>query len=157
MVTARIDGFASRGRRLLHWDGRRSATSRPGCSSCTASIPTDWPDRRRRDARRREPTRRIGPYLGGIRRRRDLARVDVREVLLHGLPWAQRAALDRLAPERLEVPSGHRHRVDYSTDPPVLAVKLQELFGSTDTPTVAGGAVAGRAPPAVACRATRSR
>ncbi|HEX4901656.1 MAG TPA: ATP-dependent helicase HrpB [Acidimicrobiales bacterium] len=84
---------------------------------------------------------RIRPHLAGARRARDLARVDVREVLLSGLDWSERAAADELAPERLEVPSGNRHRVDYSVDPPVLAVKLQEVFGSTETPTVGGGRV----------------
>lgn len=85
---------------------------------------------------------RIRPFVGSARRRRDLARVDGREVLLRGLDWEQRSALDRLAPPRLSVPSGNSHRVDYSVDPPVLAVKLQELFGSTETPTVADGRVA---------------
>ncbi|MGS2808470.1 ATP-dependent helicase C-terminal domain-containing protein [Nocardia sp. MW-W600-9] len=49
------------------------------------------------------------------------------------------ARLDELAPERLEVPSGSRIRLDYSADPPVLAVKVQEIFGWTDPPTLAGG------------------
>ncbi len=85
---------------------------------------------------------RIRPFLGNARRRRDLARIDGREILLRGLTWQQRSAVDRLAPARLEVPSGNSHRVDYSVDPPVLAVKLQELFGSTETPSVAEGRVA---------------
>ena len=76
-----------------------------------------------------------------MRRRRDLRRIDVREVLLHGLTWRQRREVERLAPLRLEVPSGNHHRVDYSGEHPVLAVKLQELFGSTETPRVAGGEV----------------
>lgn len=84
---------------------------------------------------------RIAPYLGTSRRRRDLRRVDGAAVLLHGLDWGQRASIDELAPTRLSVPSGHSHRVDYGVDPPVLAVKLQEMFGSTTTPTVAGGQV----------------
>ena len=48
--------------------------------------------------------------------------------------------MKQLAPERIEVPSGNRHRIDYS-DPaaPVLAVKLQELFGLAETPAIAGG------------------
>ncbi|MEU9002039.1 ATP-dependent helicase C-terminal domain-containing protein, partial [Streptomyces sp. NPDC048551] len=46
--------------------------------------------------------------------------------------------LDELAPERIEVPSGSRVRVDYSGEQPVLAVKLQELFGLAETPRVAG-------------------
>jgi len=54
----------------------------------------------------------------------------------------QTAALDREAPERLRVPSGSRIRLDYEPGtPPVLAVRLQELFGMTETPTVAGGRV----------------
>lgn len=84
---------------------------------------------------------RIGPFLHGARRRRDLERLDGREILLHGLDWSARSRIDELAPTRLPVPSGNTHRVDYSVDPPVLAVKLQELFGSTETPTVGGGRV----------------
>ncbi len=54
----------------------------------------------------------------------------------------QLAALDRLAPERIVVPSGSRIRVAYEVGrPPVLAVRIQELFGATETPTVAGGRV----------------
>jgi len=56
------------------------------------------------------------------------------------LSWAQREALDREAPERLLVPSGSRIRLDYPDDggAPVLAVRIQELFGLHDTPRVAG-------------------
>lgn len=59
------------------------------------------------------------------------------------LPWAhgEAARLDELAPERVEVPSGSRIRVDYSGEQPVLAVKLQELFGWAATPRVAGDRV----------------
>ena len=68
-------------------------------------------------------------------------RLDLRDVLQAGLDWRDRGAIDDLAPERLPVPSGNRHRVDYSVDPPVLAVKLQEVFGATETPAVGGGKV----------------
>ena len=88
-----------------------------------------------------EAGERIAPYLSGMRRRRDLRRIDLDAVLFHGVAWDRRRALDDLAPERVAVPSGNHHRVDYSVDPPVLAAKLQELFGSTDTPTVLGGEV----------------
>ena len=58
------------------------------------------------------------------------------------MSWEQRAALNRLAPTHLVVPSGSRVPVDYH-DPaqPVLAVRLQEMFGQTDTPRVGGGSV----------------
>ncbi|WP_024328525.1 ATP-dependent helicase HrpB [Thioalkalivibrio sp. ALR17-21] len=84
----------------------------------------------------------LGPYLAGITRRRDLERLDLAAILRARLDWAQQQQLEREAPARIEVPSGSAHRVDYTCDPPVLAVKLQELFGLTDTPTVAGGRVA---------------
>jgi ATP-dependent helicase HrpB len=59
------------------------------------------------------------------------------------LDHAQRVALDQYAPESLTVPSGQQRRLDYIPgEPPVLAVKLQELFGLADTPRVGGGRVA---------------
>lgn len=87
----------------------------------------------------------LEPHLPpGVRSVADVGRVDLGEALLGRLPggWAQRQELDRLAPTHLPVPSGSHIRVDYD-DPvqPVLAVRLQELFGLLDTPTVAGGRV----------------
>jgi ATP-dependent helicase HrpB len=56
------------------------------------------------------------------------------------LDHAQRHALSREAPERLEVPSGSSIRIDYAAgEVPVLAVKLQEMFGTPETPRLAGG------------------
>ena len=55
------------------------------------------------------------------------------------LGWREAARLDELAPERITVPSGSRIAVDYSGERPVLAVRVQEVFGATDTPAVAGG------------------
>ncbi|WP_310392437.1 ATP-dependent helicase HrpB [Hymenobacter sp.] len=86
----------------------------------------------------------LGPHLTGLKTLADVQRLDLTEPLLARLPggWAQRQALDHLAPTEVEVPSGSHITLDYS-DPaaPVLAVKLQELFGLTETPTVAGGRV----------------
>ncbi len=75
---------------------------------------------------------------GGARGRADLARVDVTAALRRLLPWECAARLDEVAPERLTVPSGSRIRVDYSDDRPVLAAKLQELFGWQAAPAIAG-------------------
>ncbi|MFJ6927786.1 ATP-dependent helicase HrpB [Streptomyces nigra] len=83
----------------------------------------------------------LEPELGRARRRADLGRLDAGQALTRLLPWATGEAgrLDELAPERVTVPSGSRIRVDYG-DPerPVLAVKLQEMFGLDASPTVAG-------------------
>lgn len=84
----------------------------------------------------------LGPRLTGIRRRDQLGRVDLADALKSLLGWEQRAALEQLAPTHLAVPSGSRIALDYS-DPsaPVLAVRLQEIFGLSQTPTIAGGRV----------------
>jgi len=86
----------------------------------------------------------LGPHLTGLKTLADVQRVDLTEPLLARLPggWNQRQDLDRLAPAALEVPSGSHITLDYSNPTaPVLAVKLQELFGLTETPTVANGRV----------------
>jgi ATP-dependent helicase HrpB len=82
------------------------------------------------------------PHLVGLRRREQVDALDLGALLLSRLSWRQRAELDDLAPTHIEVPSGSRIRVDYA-DPeaPVLAVRLQELFGLEATPSIAGRAV----------------
>ena len=83
-----------------------------------------------------------GARVGGLRRRDQVAALDLASALGTLLTWEQKAKLDQLAPMHIEVPSGSRIPIDYS-DPlaPVLAVRLQEVFGWTRTPTVAGGRV----------------
>ena len=82
------------------------------------------------------------PRLHGLRSLADVGRVDLGEALLTRLDWRQRALLDELAPTHALVPTGSRVRLDYS-DPaaPVLAVRLQEMFGATETPRIGGGRV----------------
>ncbi|GAA2731770.1 ATP-dependent helicase HrpB [Actinocorallia aurantiaca] len=76
---------------------------------------------------------------GGARAGR--ARLAAGDLLRGMLPWPEAARLEELAPERITVPSGSRIRVDYSGENPVLAAKLQELFGWARTPALAGGRV----------------
>ncbi|TQF05883.1 ATP-dependent helicase HrpB [Kitasatospora acidiphila] len=83
----------------------------------------------------------LEPELSRARGRAGLERIDTAAALNRLLPWATGEAgrLEELAPERITVPSGSRIRVDYSGDHPVLAVKLQELFGWQAAPALAGG------------------
>ena len=86
----------------------------------------------------------LEPELSKARRRADLRRIDAGQTLNRLLPWATGEAtrLDALAPERVAVPSGSRIRIDYShPEQPVLAVKLQEMFGLSETPRIADGGV----------------
>ncbi|TYB69804.1 ATP-dependent helicase HrpB [Nonomuraea sp. PA05] len=78
----------------------------------------------------------LEPELSRARRRADVERIDVAAALRRLIPWSER--LDLTAPERIEVPTGSSVRLDYSGDQPVLAVKLQELFGWQETPRIAG-------------------
>ncbi|HUG41200.1 MAG TPA: ATP-dependent helicase HrpB [Longimicrobiales bacterium] len=84
----------------------------------------------------------LAPFLAGLTRLEDLRKVDLAAALLARLPRELRSKLDALAPTHVEVPSGSRIRVDYA-DPgaPVLAVRLQEVFGMLETPRIAGGRV----------------
>jgi ATP-dependent helicase HrpB len=81
----------------------------------------------------------LAPVISGITRLRNLQKIDLGKALRGRLDWRRREALDRLAPVRLQVPSGRAIPVDYRADPPVLAVRLQEMFGQSETPIVAGG------------------
>jgi len=83
----------------------------------------------------------LPPYLAGIRRLDRLDALPFTRILHDRLDWTRRQALDDLAPTQLRVPSGSRVRLDYTGDEPVLAVKLQELFGLAETPRLAGGRV----------------
>ena len=85
----------------------------------------------------------LGPYLSGIRTAAQLSGLDILPLLKNMLTWEQLRRLDEDAPTHIMVPSGSRIQLDYSLDgPPLLAVKLQEMFGLAETPTVARGRVA---------------
>ncbi|MFE0146041.1 ATP-dependent helicase HrpB [Nonomuraea sp. NPDC059007] len=100
---------------------------------CHRAAGDPWPDM---DALPDLAEQWLEPELSRARRRSDLERIDVATALRRLIPWSRR--LEEVAPERIEVPSGSRIRVDYSGGQPVLAVKLQELFGWDDAPKIAG-------------------
>ncbi|WHZ21423.1 MAG: ATP-dependent helicase HrpB [Nitrospira sp.] len=84
----------------------------------------------------------LGPFLTGLTSLAQVRRLDLMPPLDSLLTRPQRQELDRLAPTHLIVPSGSRVRVDYEQgEVPVLAVRLQELFGCRETPLIAGGKV----------------
>lgn len=85
----------------------------------------------------------LAPFLSGITTRAALERFNPLAALKTLITWNLQQQLERLVPERIAVPSGSRIRIDYSGEgPPVLAVKLQELFGLQQGPTVLEGQLA---------------
>ena len=89
----------------------------------------------------------LKPAFAGKTRLDALSTDELAEALKSGIDWHLRQRIDALAPTRIEVPSGMQRGIEYALDdhgepaPPVLAVKLQELFGLADTPRVADGRI----------------
>jgi ATP-dependent helicase HrpB len=85
----------------------------------------------------------LKPYLSEVKSPRDLKKINLKEVLHFSLPHELQGKLDELAPEKISVPSGSKVKIEYKPkgNPPVLAVRLQEMFGLLNTPTVNEGKV----------------
>jgi ATP-dependent helicase HrpB len=101
-------------------------------------IGTPWPDRR--DAVLLATLGEwLGPWIEGMTSLRELRALDLSELLWEGIPWERRQELERLLPRTVTIPSGRQASINYGSGEPVLAVKLQEMFGAQDTPTVLNG------------------
>ncbi len=83
----------------------------------------------------------LAPYLIPVNKRADFKRLDLDSILTGMLPWDLQQMFCKLVPTRLEVPSGSMIKLEYSADgrPPVMSVRLQEVFGLLETPTVNEG------------------
>jgi ATP-dependent helicase HrpB len=142
-TTALVDRVRSTGLAALPWTGAaRAFQARVGFLRAVLGDP--WPDLSDA-ALRRTLDQWLAPRLASATGRADLDRLDLGRLLRGLVPYEVARGLDRLAPEALEVPSGRRVPLDYTQgdagDAPVLAVRVQDMFGATDTPTVAGGRV----------------
>ncbi|MCU1604020.1 MAG: hrpB, partial [Modestobacter sp.] len=129
------EGLRSEGLTLLRWTPAAVAL-RERLAAAHAGLGEPWPAV---DDDALLATLTGSPALASARRRADLARIDVAGTLRSLLPWQLAGRLDELVPERVEVPTGSRIRVDY-TDPqvPTLSVRVQEVFGWAQAPVVAG-------------------
>jgi ATP-dependent helicase HrpB len=130
---ALTDGLHKEGTALLSWS-QDATRQRQRMAFLHTHLGDPWPDVSD-DAIIRNVD------LTTAHKRSDLARISAQHVLQTMLPWPTAARFDELAPDRIEVPSGSKLKVDYTADGPVLPVKVQETFGWTDTPTIADGRV----------------
>ena len=122
----------------LHWTpGLRSLQARARWAR--QALGEDWPDVSDVALADRADEW-LTPRLRGARGRADLARVDP-SVAIRAALGGRRAELDRLVPSTLDLPAGRRAAIDYEGDNPRAAVRVQDLFGTTTHPTVAGGRV----------------
>ncbi|AWW28741.1 ATP-dependent helicase HrpB [Echinicola strongylocentroti] len=83
----------------------------------------------------------IAPYLDAVTCTEDFRKLNLLDILHYSLGMDQQQQLEHLAPSRIEVPSGSKIKLHYhpNGEPPVLAVRLQEVFGMMDTPTIHEG------------------
>ncbi|MEU5533229.1 ATP-dependent helicase HrpB [Streptomyces sp. NPDC020362] len=136
---ALLEGLRQEGFGLLRWSPEAEAL-RQRLAFLRVHLGEPWPDVSD-EALHARVDEWLEPELSRARRRADLGRIEAGQALARLLPWAsgEAARLDELAPDRIVVPSGSGIRIDYG-DPerPVLAVKLQEMFGLQETPAVAG-------------------
>jgi ATP-dependent helicase HrpB len=139
---AMLQGIRSMGLDALPWDGEsRSLLVRSEWLRGQTLVGEDWVDlSEERLLQSLESW--LAPFLGESRRREDLARVNLPAALRSMIPTHQLRAIDELAPTHLRVPTGSRIALEYAREgPPVLAVRLQEMFGERETPRIARGTV----------------
>lgn len=144
-VAALVSYLREKGLGLLPWEpaqeqwrARITLLRQHGCT--TAGLPP-WPDVSDQGLLDTLDSW-LAPCLEHVTKLDDLRRLDLSGALTSMLPWPLPARLEEWAPTHMAVPSGSRIAVDYTREPPVLAVKLQEMFGCETTPRVAQGRVA---------------
>jgi len=140
ITRALIEGIRRTGLRCLPWE-KESLRFRSRVQWVRISIKetSEWPDLLD-ETLTGSLERWLAPFLDGMWKLDQLRRLDLVEVLRSMFTHKQLRELDRLAPSHLQVPSGSRIALDYTpSDHPALSVKLQELFGLTETPRVGGG------------------
>lgn len=141
VTAALLEGIAKRGLDCLPWSEAALALRRRIAFAARVDGETAWPAVD--DASLLTSLADwLGPALTRQRSLADLQALDMTSLIRNRLDWEQGRRLDLLAPAEITVPSGSRVAIHYEEDgAPVLAVKLQEMFGLTQTPTVAQGKV----------------
>ena len=141
VLAALLFGIRSRGLAALPWSDKARELQARLESIRLWQPEASWPDVS--DASLLEGLDQwLGPYLTGMRSAEHLKQLDLFAVLAARLDWQQQGRLEQEAPTHLTVPSGSHVRLRYTPgEPPVLAVRLQEMFGLADTPRVGNNTV----------------
>ncbi|MGK0248501.1 MAG: ATP-dependent helicase HrpB [Oleispira sp.] len=109
-------------------------------SETASNYRTPWPDFRE-EALLADIEIWLMPLLSQCRSQKALHKIDLKQALLNRLGWDKVTDFEALVPERIQVPSGSHYKIDYAQDPPVLAVKLQEMFGYQGKPSICKGQI----------------
>lgn len=138
---ALMTAVRDKGLSLLNWS-ETAVRLRQRVQFLSAHLPGNWPDWS--DAALLGSLDQwLAPFCSGLRQTDDLARLDLYQILKSILGWDSLQNLDRLAPDSVAIPSGRRAKIDYSSPAaPILAIKLQEMFGASSSPRIVDGTVA---------------
>ena len=131
-AAALADGIRTHGLSLFTFSDKAQAL-RERMNFLHAQLGAPWPDVESAD-----PEYWLGPELNSMAHGMAPKSIDMHQALQRLLPWPEANSMDELAPARLSVPSGSQPRIDYSTERPVVRVKLQECFGLAESPECAG-------------------
>ena len=136
------DAIRAEGRTLLDFDGAMEQLQHRILSLRKWNGDDTWPDVGT-DTLLEHNMEWLGPYLDQAKKTEDLKKINLPEALLHTLDWDRQQELDRAAPAKIRVPSGSNISIQYFADGsvPVLSVRLQEVFGMAETPTVNRGGI----------------
>lgn len=134
--------IVEKGQIYLNWDDKVQSIQNRILSVKHWHPEEEWPDVST-EALLADPDKWLRPFITNIRNRQDFSRIDLHEPVKSLLSWEQQKILDQRAPEKMEVPTGSKIKLEYFPDgsSPVLAVRLQEVFGWTETPVIDNGKI----------------
>ncbi len=141
-IKAISNAIKKEGEHLLNWDKEVTQWQNRVLSLRTWNENEEWPDVTTATLLK-DNQEWLAPYLSQIKKPEDLKKINLKSVLQHHLNFEKQQLLDKLAPERIEVPTGSKIIIQYHAngEVPILPVKLQEVFGLQNTPTINKGKV----------------
>ena len=142
LVAAICTAIKNEGEALLNFDEAFTQLQNRILSICKWNQYKDWPDVST-DELLLNNMDWLGFYLPKVKRPDDLKKINLSEALLQYLTWEQQQTLNTLAPAKINVPSGSNIGIEYlaNGETPILSVRLQEVFGMADTPTINNGKI----------------
>jgi ATP-dependent helicase HrpB len=140
MIEILCDKLREKGLKFINWDEQHIQWQARLSSLKQWRTNDDWPDVSE-EYLLQTANEWLAPYLTGIYKRSELLKLDLLTILQSSLPWELAAKVNTFAPQKIQVPSGSMIALQYFADarPPVMEVRLQEMFGLLETPTVNEG------------------
>ncbi len=140
LIEAICEAIAKEGKPLLNWDSSVEQWQNRILSLRKWNPEENWPDVST-ETLLSANFEWLSPYLSGVKKPEDLKKIDLLQILTYCIAPDLQEKLERLAPVRMKVPSGSNIKLEYQSNgsEPVLAVRLQECFGLTETPRVNNG------------------